>query len=184
MPRYTAFLRAINVGGHVVKMTDLKRVFETLGFARVETFIASGNVVFDTKATNLAALEAKIEAALKKAFGYEVATFLRTDEELARIAQHEAFAATEIAKAGGAHCVIFLREAPTGDASKRIKALSSDDDVFHVHERELYWLSRLKQSESKFSNALLEKTLKQPSTARGINTVRKMAAKYPPARPR
>jgi uncharacterized protein (DUF1697 family) len=179
MPRYTAFLRAINVGGHIVKMTELKRIFETLGLSNVETFIASGNVIFETRVTNTTSLEAKIEKALEKRLGYEVATFLRSDEELKAIAEHEAFAAAEIATAS-AHCVIFLSAAPDADGRKRIEALSSDADAFHVNGRELYWLSRLKQSESKFSNALLERTLKQRSTARGVNTVRKLAAKYPP----
>jgi uncharacterized protein (DUF1697 family) len=181
MPRYAAFLRAINVGGHIVKMTELKRVFESLGFSRVETFIASGNVVFETKSVDTTSLEKKIEKALEKALGYEVATFLRTDEELARIAEYEAFTLADAEKAG-AHCVIFLAGQPDADGHKRIKALATDIDAFHVNGRELYWLSRLKQSESKFSNALLERTLKQRSTARGVNTVRKMAAKYPPKR--
>src|SRR3954462_11828698 len=144
MPRYAAFLRAINVGGHVVKMSDLKRVFEALGFAKVETFIASGNVLFETRATNAVALESRIEAALKRALGYEVATFLRTEAELSRIAQHEAFKAADLATAV-AHCVVLLRAAPSGDTAERIRALASEADVFHVHERELYWLSRLKQ---------------------------------------
>lgn len=181
MPRYAAFLRAINVGGHVVKMAELKKIFEALGFSQVETFIASGNVVFDTKATDAAALEKKIAKALEKALGYEVATFLRTVEELERIAAYEAFKPADAEKAG-AHCVIFLAGQPDAEGHKRIKGLTSDADRFHVSGRELYWLSRLKQSESKFSNAILEKTLKHPSTARGVNTVRKMAAKYPPKR--
>ena len=50
MTRYIAFLRAINVGGHTVKMAELKRLFEALGFTNVETFIASGNVIFDSSA--------------------------------------------------------------------------------------------------------------------------------------
>ena len=50
MPRFVAFLRALNVGGaHVVKMDALKRHFEAMGFTDVETFIASGNVVFTAK---------------------------------------------------------------------------------------------------------------------------------------
>ena len=57
MPRYIAFLRAINVGGHTVKMDRLREIFESLGFANVETFIASGNVVFETTAGDTAALE-------------------------------------------------------------------------------------------------------------------------------
>ncbi len=62
LPRFVAFLRAINVGGNrVVKMDFLRQVFESLGFSRVETFIASGNVVFDTGARNPKMLERKIE---------------------------------------------------------------------------------------------------------------------------
>ncbi|NTU66209.1 MAG: DUF1697 domain-containing protein, partial [Chloroflexi bacterium] len=61
MLRYVAFLRAINVGGHTVKMDALRRHFAALGFAGVEKFIASGNVVFDTTARNTHALEKKIE---------------------------------------------------------------------------------------------------------------------------
>ena len=49
MPRYITFLRAINVGGHTVKMDRLREIFESLGFANVETFIASGNVVFERR---------------------------------------------------------------------------------------------------------------------------------------
>jgi len=57
-------------------------------------------------------------------------------------------------------------------------ALKSDIDDFHIHGREVYWLCLKKQSESKFSNAVLEKTLGRKSTLRGLNTVKKMAEKY------
>ena len=56
MPKYIAFLRAINVGGHIVKMDQLRKLFEELQFEHVEKFIASGNVIFDTKSKNIAAL--------------------------------------------------------------------------------------------------------------------------------
>ncbi len=79
MSRCIAFLRAINVGGHTVKMDDLRRLFESLGFTRGETFIASGNVVFETTSKNTTALERKIEKKLRDALGYEVATFIMTD---------------------------------------------------------------------------------------------------------
>ena len=85
MPKYIAFLRAINVGGHTVKMDQLREVFEQCGFKNVETFIASGNVIFDSTSKNPKALEKKIEAALLKAFGYEVHTFLRTPGELTAV---------------------------------------------------------------------------------------------------
>ena len=49
MPKYVALLRAINVGGHTVKMDHLRSLFEAIGFSNVETFIASGNVIFDSR---------------------------------------------------------------------------------------------------------------------------------------
>ena len=62
MPRYAALLRAINVGGHTVKMDELCAHFEqALRFGRVESVIASGNVLFDTKSADTAAIEARIE---------------------------------------------------------------------------------------------------------------------------
>jgi len=74
-----AFLRAINVGGRVVKMHRLRTLFVDEGFANVETFIASGNVVFDLPPAKKApALERTIEAMLRNALGYEVSTFVRT----------------------------------------------------------------------------------------------------------
>ena len=78
MPRLVAFLRAINVGGHTVTMDDLRRLFVKMDFDGVETFIASGNVVFESRPKGGAALEKKIEAALHKALGYEVKSFLRS----------------------------------------------------------------------------------------------------------
>ena len=91
MPRYVAFLRAINVGGHVVKMNVLREQFEALGFADVETFIASGNVLFSSRAKTVAALERKIEGRLKAALGYEVATFVRTCDEVSAMAAYAPF---------------------------------------------------------------------------------------------
>src|SRR5688500_10294347 len=111
MTRYVAFLRGINVGGHTVKMDALKQAFEALGFENVSTFIASGNVIFETSAKNAAALETKIEKALHKDLGYEAATFLRTEAEIARIAEHDAFP-EEQSKEGDTRYVTFLRDAP------------------------------------------------------------------------
>ena len=78
MFRFIAFLRAINVGGgRTVKMQSLRQVFEPLGFCRVATFIASGNVIFETMRKRSKTLERKIEKALQKTLGYEVRAFIR-----------------------------------------------------------------------------------------------------------
>jgi uncharacterized protein (DUF1697 family) len=178
--RHIAFLRALNVGGHVVRMEDLRALFGQLGFASVETFIASGNVIFETRAKADAALERKIEAHLQKALGYEVKTFLRSDAEVAAIAACQPFKPA-LMKEAVALNVAFLAAPLDPEQERRLhQKFRTDVDEFHAHGRELYWLCRRKQSESDFSNAVLERTLKLRATFRGINTVRKLAAKYPP----
>jgi uncharacterized protein (DUF1697 family) len=177
MTRYIAFLRAINVGGHTVKMDVLRQHFEMLGFSNVETFIASGNVVFATTAKNTRALEKKIEQQLRQALGYEVATFIRTAAELAAIARYQPFPPAQ-REAATAFNIAFLVEPLDAASQKKLYALRTDIDDFQVQGREVYWLSRRKQSESTFSNAVLEKTIGRASTIRGVNTIQKMAAKY------
>jgi uncharacterized protein (DUF1697 family) len=177
MPRFISFLRANNVGGHTVKMDHLRQLFESLGFAHVETFIASGNVVFETTTRNAKALEKKIEDTLRAALGYEVATFIRTDAELAAIAVYQPFHQSEL-DAATALNVAFLAEPLDKPAVQKLLTLHTDIDDFHVHAREVYWLCRKQQSESTFSNAVFEKTLGRQTTFRGINTIKKMAAKY------
>src|SRR5574341_897384 len=164
--KYIAFLRAINVGGHTVKMDHLRRLFESLGFSKVETFIASGNVVFETTSKNAQTLERKIEGRLKEALGYDAAAFLRTDAELAEIAHYEPFPQSKLA-AATAFNVIFLAEPLDEKSKQKVMALRTDIDDFHIHGGEIYWLCKKKQSESTFSNAVLEKTLGRPSTIRG-----------------
>ena len=178
MPRYIALLRAINVGGHnPVKMDFLRRLFESLGYSNVETFIASGNVVFETTSKNAQALEREIENGLREALGYEVATFIRTDAELAAVASYKPFSQSDLDGAAALN-IAFLADGLDGKSSQKLMALRTDIDDFHVHGREVYWLCRKRQSGSKISNAVLEKAIGQRSTLRGANTVQKMAAKY------
>jgi uncharacterized protein (DUF1697 family) len=92
MPRYIAFLHAINVGGRVVKMARLRDLFESMGLTNVETFIASGNVIFDSTARNGATIERLVEGRLRAALGYDVNTFVRTRREVADAAAYQPFA--------------------------------------------------------------------------------------------
>lgn len=177
---YIAFLRAINVGSHTVKMAQLRALFEELGFAGVATFIASGNVFFKADSDDVAGLEARIEKHLKAALGYEVATFIRTSAELAATAAYQPFPDADLAAKDAALMIAFLREMPDKAAQQKLLALRNEIDDFQFHNRELYWLRRTRMSESTFSGALLEKTLAMPATMRNVTTVSKLAAKYPP----
>jgi uncharacterized protein (DUF1697 family) len=178
MPKYVAFLRAINVGGHTVKMEHLRRLFEAMEFANVETFIASGNVIFETTSTSTTALERQIEDALQEALGYKVETFIRTPAELAAIVQYQPFPAQELAAPGHSLYIAFVADTPSDEAQQKLQSFTTDIDAFQVHGREVYWLCRKKSSESQFSGALLEKTLGRQGTMRNVTTVKKLAAKY------
>lgn len=178
MSQHVAFLRAINVGGHVVKMDQLRKEFEALGFSNVETFIASGNVIFESRSQNAQALEKRIEARLSAAFGYPVSTFLRTLAELAKIVQDQPFAPAEVNAPGTSLYIGFLSVPPEPAAQESIAACRTAVDEFHVHKRELYWLCRKKLSESLVSGPALAKALGMPTTMRNVTTIRRLTAKY------
>ncbi len=174
MQKYVAFLRAINVGGtKIIKMEDLKRMFASFGLTNVQTYIATGNVIFETKAA--ADLEAKLESQLEKALGYKVEIFLRTMQEVTDIARNPPFTP----QAAETLHVVFLRKSQSVDktSEQNLLSLKSEADDFAVSGSEVYNLRRDKDA-SIFSNNLIEKILKAPATTRNWNTVCKIAEKY------
>lgn len=179
MPRHVAFLRAINVGGsHVVKMDALRGWFEGLGYTNVETFIASGNVIFEARSKDLASMERRIEKTLEARLGYEVATFIRSLEDVAAITRYQPFAPEIMASAAALN--VGLLKAPLSAAARAaLPSLRTAVDDFHTKGSELYWICLKRQSESKISNAVFERTLKLKATFRGLRTLEKLAAKYP-----
>lgn len=178
MPKWVAFLRAINVGGHTIKMDYLRRLFEALGFSNVKTFISSGNVIFDSTSKSTKALERKIEYHLQETLGYEVSTFIRSTYELANIANYKPFAASELNAEGNALYIAFVADVPSDESKQKLLSFTTEDDDFHVKGREVYWLCRKKMSESEFSGALLEKVLGMQATLRNSTTVKRIASKY------
>jgi uncharacterized protein (DUF1697 family) len=180
MFRFIAFLRAINVGGgRTVKMQSLRQVFESLGFSSVATFIASGNVVFETTMKETKALERKIERALKAALGYEVRTFLRGKDELAKIATHRPFPQSKFDDTWQTN-IIFLAENLNQEAKQNVKALRTNTDAFEVHGQEIYWLRRRRRNGRLFSTVPVEKILGRAFTVRGAHTIKRIASKYCP----
>lgn len=177
MSRFIALLRAINAGpGRAVKMEFLRRVFESLHFSEVATFIGSGNVVFKTSAKNAKVLERRIEKGLRHALGYKVAAFVRTDTELAQIVNCRQFRQSEAD--GRDFNIIFLADAVDAGLGCKLMALNTDADEFSVRGREIYWLRRKKQGGVGFFNVPLEKTLGVLFTIRGGKTIKKMALRY------
>lgn len=176
--RYVAFLKGINVGGHTVKMDRLRRLFEEMGHQSVSTYIASGNVVFDSTAEEPQRLEAGIAAGLETALGYPVPVFLRRSSELSRIAANRPFSRVDSPDAGHSVYVVFLPKAPESVVVNRVLAANTDTDRFHVEGREIYWLCRTRFTESPFSGGALEKLAGMQVTVRNSTTVSKITARY------
>jgi uncharacterized protein (DUF1697 family) len=177
MTRYIAFLRAINVGGRTIKMETLRRHFEGLGLTKVETFINSGNVIFETRAAKSSNLEKKIEAQLRQMMGYDVSAFVRTPAELAGIAAYQPFPPPP---AEGGLYIAFVQAPPGAQVRQALAALDTEADKFHVHNCEVYWWRAGGYSDSPLSSSgRFEKLLGAPATVRNSTTVRKLAEKYP-----
>lgn len=173
--RFVAFLRAINVGGHVVKMDRLRRLFEEMGFTNVATFIASGNVIFDSRSSDAVALEKRIEKHLERALGYEVGTYLRSCAELSDVATLDV---PNVARDCRVH-VVFMKAGADSATKQKLRAMCTKDDSFHAHNREVYWVTRGSFSQSPVA-VPFGKLVGGAGTMRSVTTVRKLAAKYKP----
>lgn len=180
MPHYIAFLRGMNLGKRRVKMDHLRVLFEELKFSHVETFIASGNVIFTAKSADSRKLEKQIEAHLEKSLGYDVDTFVRTRMEVAAVAAFRPFPAADHDHPDYTVHAGFLREPIGATQVKHLLASRTEVDEFHVEGREYYWLCRIKTHESKVWASPRMKLVKLPrSSMRNLTTIRKLATLYP-----
>lgn len=180
MTQYFAFLRAINVGGRTVKMDELRSIFENLGFHDVATFIASGNVIFQSPESDATTIEQRAETGLREALGYDVETFLRTGDELTAAATCRPFSA-EDHEAAMAFNVGFAYRPLSSDAEQALLALQTDQDQLAVRGREIYWLCRVRQSDSQIKGNKMAKAIGMPATFRSINTLERLLKKFPSA---
>ena len=174
MQKYVAFLRAINVGGtSIIKMDALRRHFESFRLENVQTYIQTGNVIFESNEEDASRLERKIEKQLEQILGYNVAIFLRTIDEVALIAKSPLFEP----RADETVHVVFLHKKPGTKASRELSGRNSKADEFGVSGREVYNL-RHDRGDSVFSNQFIEKALGVPGTTRNLMTIRKIVEKY------
>ena len=172
MPRYVAFLRGMNLGGRRISNDELMQAFEALELTDVATFRASGNVIFDG-----ADVSARIEAGLAESLGYEVPVFLRSCEQVARIASREPFPAAEVEASAGKLQVALLPDAPGKLVRNDALSIATDEDRLAIEGSELYWLPSGGVSESALDLRALESDL-GPWTMRTMGTVEQIAAKH------
>lgn len=177
MPQYAAFLRGMNIGKRRLKNEELARHFQELGFSQVQTFLASGNVLFQAQDDETSAVQARIEAGLRQALGYEVPTFLRSGPRLREIAALEPFDAALLAQTQGKHQVALLQRSPGPQERARLASVQTGQDWLHLGPQELHWLPQSGLSDSRLDLTGLERLL-GPMTVRTRRTVTRMVDKY------
>ncbi len=178
MAIFIALLRGINVGGkNKIKMTDLKNMFESTGLIRVETYIQSGNVIFESD-ENEEMLRKKIEYALEKNFGISAVVVLRTAGELERLIKDCPFSEEEVKKAealnseGESLYVSLLTGAPAQEKIEHLDTFRSEDDAYRINNRDIYLLLRHSIRNSRLANSLQK--LDVPGTVRNFKTIHKL----------
>ncbi len=167
----------MNLGGRRITNDELRSHFEDLGFAEVDAFLASGNVVFTTDTEDVGELATRIEGGLEDALEYPVPTFLRTAERVRSIARHEAFPSREVERSEGKLQVALLGEKPTAADRRAVLELATDEDRLALTERELYWLPSGPMSKSELDLREIERRL-GAMTMRTARTIERLAAKY------
>jgi uncharacterized protein (DUF1697 family) len=179
---FVALLRGINVGGkNKLPMADLSAMFEKAGCARVQTYIQSGNVVFDAEAGAAGALPEQIQGAIEKRFGYRIPVVMRTAGEMAAVAGDNPFLSRG-ADADVLH-VVFLAGAPSASRAAALDPNRSPPDEMVVRGREIYLACPNGIARTRITNAYLDATLATTSTLRNWRTVQvlaRMASGEPP----
>ncbi len=133
MTRYAAFLRGVNLGKRTVKSVELKAAFEALGHENVKTLLASGNVLFDARASK--GIKEKVEAGLKQQFGFEVPIVLRTLDELEAMVKANPFG-RDAGEDAQLHVLFVDPPLPT---SYKLDGLEGDYDVTHISGGEIFF---------------------------------------------
>ena len=174
MPRYIALLRGINLGGNnQMKMSDLKLVFESLGFDNVATYINSGNLAFDAKKTAEAKLETKIEDAVEANVGKRIDVMVRPQSEISTIIKNNPFDG-QYESHKHMH-VLFLKEPMPREKEELLQASAFPGEKYDVREREIYNLLPNGVAGSLLTKGFFEKKPRVSYTGRNWRTVEKLA---------
>ncbi len=168
MPVFLSILRGINVSGQKqIKMVDLKKLYEELGFKNVKTFIQSGNVVFESNSA--AKLSQKIEEKIKAHYSFDVPVIIRTKEELQRAIDHNPFLKKKNIALDKLH-ITFLAEQPEKENIKATEVYDYAPDEFHISDKEVYVYCPNGYGNTKINNTFFEKKLKVGATTRNWKT--------------
>jgi uncharacterized protein (DUF1697 family) len=168
MQTYISMLRGINVSGQKkIRMADLKSLYESLGLGNVQTYLQSGNVVFDGEEQDAAKLRDSIEAQIESRFGFSVPVLIRTGDDFRRIIENHPFAGEEAIRV----LVTFLYERPDKSKWEELGHHKDKVDQFALGEQEIFLFCPGGYGRTKLSNTFFEKKLGVVATTRNWKSV-------------
>lgn len=175
MNKYIVLLRGINVSGaRKVPMADLKKACQQAGFQNVQTYIQSGNVVFDSGETNKQNLETKIQELIAETFGFnDVPVIVRTVDEWEDSIAQNPFLKEEIVDIDRLH-LTFLKELPKSEMLEKIKGFQFLPDRYEIIGKNVFVFCAAGYGTSKLTNPFFESKLKVQATTRNWKTVMKL----------
>jgi len=170
-----SLLRAVNVGrANRISMAALRAIYESLGVRNPQTYLQSGNVVFQSDERRLRGLHERVEREIERNFGFRTGVIGRTAGELRDVVARSPFPGRRGIEPNKL-LVVFLASDPGAAARGRLRGLEAGSEELQIHDRELYIYFPDGLARPKLSVPLLEKTLGTSGTGRNWNTVRKLA---------
>ncbi len=174
MTKNIAILRGINVGGkRKILMKDLRVLFEKLDFSKVETYIQTGNVVFDSGETDVFVLETKIQLAITETFGFDVSVIVRTAEEWTESIANNPFRKEKDVDIDRQH-LTCMKEFPSPELLEKIKLFQYLPDRYEIIGKDVFVFCENGYGRTKITNDFFEKKLKVSATTRNWKTVLKL----------
>lgn len=177
MKTYVTILRGINVSGHnMIKMADLKKMFETLPFENVRTYIQSGNIVFNAKPENDQDLEKLIHETIQKTFSFSVPVIVLEEKELKKIQQHNPFLTVRNEDVTKLH-VTFMNAIPENNLVEKLKEIAQFlPDEWTLDGKAIYLFCPNGYGKTKLNNNFFENKLKVTATTRNWKTVNELVS--------
>ncbi|UCH66240.1 MAG: DUF1697 domain-containing protein [Ignavibacterium sp.] len=173
METYIAMLRGINVSGQKkIKMTDLKTHLQELNFKDVQTYIQSGNAVFNYIKSNPKKLESKIAQKILKEYSFEVSVIVKTRDELKNVLKSNPFTKD---KDLNRLYVTFLSDEPAKENLKNLEGINHSPEEYILKGKIIYFYSPHGYGKAKMNNNFFENKLIVAATTRNWKTVNKLA---------
>ncbi len=171
MKTYIALLRGINVSGQKkVPMAELRDLLSGLGLSHVQTYIQSGNVIFQSLGKSKKGLEDGIQKAIKSHFGFEVPVLVKTSRQLKEILTQTPFSKEKTEQS----YFTLLHQKPDESLVEGVKLLKYPNEEFYITDECVYFFSSTGYGKAKCNNNFFEQKLKVSATTRNYKTIVKL----------